>query len=121
MSINFHIKTKDVDLTQDISNKVHEKLSVIEKHISPVGDQEVLAEVEIGLESKHHKKGDIYRAEVNVSSDGNLYRAESNAESIDAALDALKDEIDRVIKRKKSKSIDLKRAGGRLLKKIMRR
>lgn len=121
MAINFHIKTKDLDLTPEITSQVHEKLGVIEKFLAPSGDQKVLAEIEIGLRSKHHQKGDVYRAEANVTCDGDMFRASTNASSISAALDELKDEIGKTIRRKKGKGFDLRRSGARLIKNILRR
>lgn len=121
MAINFQIKTKNLDLTPDITNQIHSKLEVIEKFLSPSDNQKVLAEVDIGLRSQHHKKGNVYRAEVNVSCDGKIYRAVTKAISIESALDELKDEIGRVIRRKREKNKDIRRAGARLIKKILRR
>ena len=122
MSVNFHIKTKNnLDLTPEITSQIHSKLDVIEKFLSPSGDQEVLAEVEIGLRSQHHKKGDVYLAEVNVSCDGKMYRARTHSSSVESALDDLKDEISKVIKRKKGKRVDVRRTGERLVKKLLRR
>lgn len=121
MAINFHIKTTNIDLTPDVSSQVHEKLSVIEKYLSVEGDKQVLAEVEIGLISKHHKKGDVYRGEINVSSDGNLYRAVAKRTSVSEVVDELKDEIGKVIKRKTTKRDSLFKQGGRLFKKMLRR
>lgn len=118
MTVNFHIKTKNMDLTPDVSAQVHEKLSVVEKFLSPVGDQQILAEVEVGLDSKHHQKGDVYRAEANVSVDGAVYRAAVKAETITAALDNLKDEISKVIRRSQSKKDALYKRGGRMIKKL---
>ena len=121
MAINFHIKTTNIDLTPDVNSQVHEKLSVIEKYLSVEGDKQILAEVEIGLASKHHKKGDVYRGEINVSSDGKLYRATTKKPSIVEVLDELRDEIAKVINRKSAKRDSLFRKGGRLFKKIIRR
>lgn len=121
MGVNFHIKTKDLDLTPEVNSQVHEKLGVIEKYLEAKGDKEVLVEVEIGLRSKHHKKGDVYRAEVNVSSDGEFYRAVSKRSSIAEALDDLKDEIGKVIRRKEGRKDSLFRKGGRLIKNLLRR
>lgn len=121
MAINFHIRTTNIDLTPDVSNQVHNKLSIIDKFLSAEGDKKILAKIEIGLLSNHHQKGDVYHAEANVNCDGKDYFAETRASSLEAALDELKDEIGKVVKRKVSKMSGIHRAGGRLLKKLMRR
>jgi ribosome-associated translation inhibitor RaiA len=120
MAINFHIKTTNIELTPEVSSQVHEKLSVIEKYISVEDDKQVLAEVEIGLVSKKHKKGDVYRGEINVSSDGNLYRAVTKKSSVAEVIDDLKDQIGKVIKRKSNKRDSLFKKGGRLFKQMLR-
>lgn len=110
-----------MDLTPDVSSQVYEKLSVIEKYIQVNGDREILAEVELGLISKHHKKGDVYRGEINVSSDGEFYRAVSKKSTLNEVFDDLKDQIGKVVKRRVGKKDSLMRKGGRLIKKMLRR
>lgn len=121
MSINFHIKTKNTNLTPDLTNYIYDKLGSIEKYITDSSDKEILAEVEVGLRSRHHKKGDIFRAEINLTFDGKQYRAVQKAEDMYAALDQLKDEIIKVVKRNENKKEDLFRRGARQIKKLLRR
>ncbi len=118
MSVNFHIKTKNMDLTPDVSAQVHSKLDVIEKFLTPHEDLQVLAEVEVGIDSTHHQKGDVYIAEVNVTARGDMYRASAKGESVAVALDKLKDEISRVISRSENKKNTAFRRGSRLIKKM---
>jgi len=121
MAINFHIKTKDIDLTPDISSQIHDKLGAIEKFLVPQEGQTILAEVDIARRQKKKRKGDVYRAEVNVSLAGMMYRAVTKGESITAALDELKDEISKVVRRDQGKQNTQLRSGQRLLKKLFRR
>lgn len=122
MAINFHIKTKNCDLTPEITRQVHEKLGGIDRFMATHDDQEILAEIEVGLRTtKHQHKDDLYRSEINVSTDGNVYRAVAKEPTLTASLDTLKDEIEKVIRRKTTKKQDLGRKGGRLLKKLFRR
>lgn len=121
MKINFHISTKNHDLTPQITADVHEKLGVIERYIDTDGDREILAEVEIGLDSFHHQKGDIYRAEINLSNDGVVHRATANGSSVNEALDLLKDEIVKQIRRSKNKKGNLFLKGARKIKEMFRK
>jgi len=121
MKINFHIKTTNHDLTPDIVSEVHEKMGVIEKYINISGDTEVLAEVEIGLLSNHHKKGDIYRSEINLKYDGERYRATSENQSISESLDSLKDEISRQLAKHKDRKNNFFLKGAREIKRILKR
>lgn len=120
MKINFHIKTTNHDLTPDIASQVYEKLGVIEKYLNTTGDHETLAEVEIGLLSNHHKKGDIYRSEINLNYDGERYRATSENQSISESLDNLKDEILRQLAKHKDRKNNLFLKGAREIKKILK-
>jgi len=107
-----------MDLTPDVSAQVYDKLNVIEKFLTVVGDQQILAEVEVGMDSTHHQKGQVYRSEVNVSSDGKMYRAAATGESMTASLDQLKDEISKVIRRSENKKETLFKKGGRAIKNL---
>lgn len=119
MSINFHIKTKDFDLTPDVTNYIHEKLGVLEKFISDDKDKEILAEVEVGLRSRHHRKGNIFRAEINLSYDGKKYYAVTKASDIFAAIDELKDEISKSVKRSENKKENIFRRSERAFKRLL--
>jgi ribosomal subunit interface protein len=121
MALKIHIKTKHLDLTPEISSHIHERMNVIEKYIDTKGDRDILVEVEVGRRLLGKNKGNVYRAEANVSGDGTVYRATTKSQSITDALDDLKDEITKVIKRRQNKKNDLTRKGGRLFKKILRR
>lgn len=121
MSINFHISTKNTDLTPDLTNYIHEKLGVIEKFIHPSSDQEILAEVEIGLRSRHHRKGDVYRAEINLTVDGKKYRAVTKENDMYSAIDKLKDEVSRIVRKSENRYETLFRKGARRIKRMLKR
>lgn len=122
MSINFHISTKNTDLTPELTNYIHEKLGVIEKFIHPSSsDQEILAEVEIGLRSRHHRKGDVYRAEINLTVDGKRYRAVTKENDMYSAIDRLKDETSRVVRKGENRSETLFLKGARKIKNMLKR
>lgn len=120
MNINFHIKTKNIDLTPEINAQVHDKLIAIEKFVNTSGDHEVLAQVEIKLRSKHHKKGDIYKTELNLISSGSKYYASAKAGTVDEALDILKEEIIKQLRRSKDKKEHLFKRGSRHIKRMLR-
>ncbi|MCB9805594.1 ribosome-associated translation inhibitor RaiA [Candidatus Nomurabacteria bacterium] len=121
MSINFQIRTKDLDLTPEITNYIHEKLGVIEKFVSPDVDTEILAQVEVALRSKHHQKGDIYKAEIVFTHDGQKYTASTKAGDVFSAIDELKDEISKRVRRSKNKGESLFRKGARAIKGFLKK
>lgn len=118
MGINIHIKTKHIDLTPAITATVHERISSIEAVIPPQHTQEALAEVELGLESQHHHKGNIYRAEINLSIGGALHRASAEAETIVHALDQATAAVSQHVVRSSEKKHDLFKKGNRIIKKL---
>ena len=111
MSINIIIKTKNFDLTPSLKDRVHHKVNSLEKFINPREDQEVIAEVDIGLISKHHKKGDKYRAEINLNCDGRQLRSVSKCPDMFVAIDDCCSEMNSRIRRSKTKRFDLMRRG----------
>jgi len=110
-----------MDLTPQITDYIHEKLSVVEKYINPEMDEEILAEIEVGIISKHHKKGDVYMAEINLTSKGKQYRAVSKTGDLYASIDNLKDQISKSLRRSKDKKGTLFIRGARKIKSLLKR
>jgi ribosomal subunit interface protein len=72
------IKKTDVVLSTDLENKIHEQIEGLSKYY----DNIILAAVEVGRESRHHQKGEIFRAEVNLEVPGKLLRAEAETDEL---------------------------------------
>ncbi|MCK5416075.1 ribosome-associated translation inhibitor RaiA [Candidatus Parcubacteria bacterium] len=107
MQIN--IKATKIDLTDAIRDYVEEKMNMLEKYL---GDIKVKnCDVEVGLISNHHQKGDIYRTEVNLQIPGEILRVEKTEQDLYKAIDKVKDHLMRSIKRYKQKMIDKNREG----------
>ncbi len=116
--MNINIKGTHIELTDAIRNYVHEKLGAIQKVISRV--DEAFAQVEVGKESMHHAKGDVFRAEINVQADGKSFYAVVIKDDLYAAIDELKDEIQEKIKSSKQKSRSLFRRGAARVKNMIK-
>ena len=78
MKIN--IKATGIELTPAISNYVHKKLAMIEKHIEGK-NKDVVAQVKVAKVTEHHKLGDIFRAEVHIVGGGLDIYTEEGMES----------------------------------------
>ena len=113
------LKTKNFEITPSIRNYLQDKLNAVDKFLPK--DESIFAEVELAQTTKHHKKGDIFRAEVNLTMPGRLIRAVNETWDLRAAIDAMKDELQREITMNKEKNISLYRRGARLLKKLLRK
>lgn len=82
----------------------------------------LVAKCEIEFEKVAQKQaGNVYRVEANLTVDGTLYRAEATLESFEKALDEVRNELDKVLRRGKAKRQTLFMKGNRLLKRLMRR
>lgn len=114
-----NIKATKTTLTPSLREYVEKKLKPLDKLIG--GDDDSAAvKVEIGRTSNHHKKGEVYRAEIKIALGKKDLYAEASDEDIYAAIDAVKDEVMRELKTFKAKTSDKKKAGGRAVKKIIK-
>ena len=113
------LKTTNFSLTPSIRNYLQEKLDTLDKFLPK--DESIFADVELAQTTKHHHKGDIFKAEVNLKMPSRLIRAVAEEWDLRVAIDAVKGELQREIKVNKEKHISLYRKGARLLKKLLRR
>jgi len=118
MTIN--IKATNTELTLAISSYVEEKVGGLDKFIVAEDPNSVLANVEIGMSTKHHNTGKIFRAEINLHMGGDYLRAVSEQEDLYAAIDDMRDQIAREITAHKNKKRDMFRRGGAVVKNLLR-
>lgn len=97
------IKATKTKLTPFLKKLVRDKLSDIGKLLR--GTPKLIAEVEVGLTSGHHQKGDIYRAEIQIQVPGKIFRAVSKKEDFRSALTDAKNELEKQIRRHKDKKL----------------
>ncbi|MEX2144817.1 MAG: ribosome-associated translation inhibitor RaiA [Candidatus Spechtbacterales bacterium] len=127
--MNINIKTKNMELTNTMRRYVANKVGELEKYIQSVENysetgqrDSVMADVEIGRTSQHHRKGDsVYRAEINISLPGekHILRTQSEQWDLHVAVDKAKDEMQRRLKGYKSRRTDKFEKGRRVWKKFM--
>ena len=107
------IHTKNLELTPSIETFVNQKMDTLAK-LFKSDDQLIEARVEIGKPSKHHQKGPIYYAEINLKMGSKLLRATVEHVDLRTAVDFTRDEIERQIKKFKSKIRDTSRTPKRI-------
>jgi len=126
MKIN--IKATNLDLTPAIRSYVEEKIGGTEKFIKkmkPVdkSPEEGKATVEIWVEVErttfHHRKGKVFRAEVQMKLPGNDVRVESKQEDLRVAIDEVKDQLERELREYSEKKRTLYEKGARKMKKLL--
>jgi len=114
------IRSTNFALTQALDEYVNQKISSLEKFLSGGGD--VLCEVEIGRTTTHHKSGDIFRAEVNMTPPGGpQIFAVAEESDLYKAIDIVRDETEREIVSRKNKRNTLFRRGSAKVKNLLKR
>ncbi len=117
MTIN--IKGTNIDLTEAIKNYVEKKLLLVEAKLIE-HPENVVAEVEVGKTTEHHHSGDVFRAEVVLGLAGKKFVAIAERDDLYAAIDEMKDKLEREIVHGKDKERTLFRKGAAAIKKILR-
>lgn len=111
-----NIKATGIELTPALTNYVNEKIGMLDKLLVNFGD--VLSEVEIGKETKHHKTGNWFFAEINLRCDGRILRHVVEEADLYAAIDKVKDGMAEEIRTFEKKKKSLLRRGARAIKNI---
>jgi len=117
--MNINIKATGIELTGALHDYVIDKVGSLERFLAFDKDA-IIATVEIGKTTNHHKLGDFFRAEINLSFPGQSLRAETTESDLYAAIDIAKDNLAEEIKSVNKKKNTLVKRGGRLLKSILR-
>lgn len=117
--LNITYKYNDLEEAKALTPIVDAKLQpVLQKFIDD--GSAVLCEVEFEKVS-NHQSGQIHRVEANVTIDGTLNRAEAVEDSFEKAIDEVRNEVDKKLRRAKGKQQSMfKRAGRRLKETILR-
>jgi ribosomal subunit interface protein len=116
MNINF--KYNNHAEAQELTDITEQKLATLKKFIAP--DQSIICDAEFDKVAAN-KKGSIFHFSVNLQVDGDMHRAEATEESFEAAVDEVRDELDKKLRRTKSKKDSLGKRAGRAMKKLISR
>jgi putative sigma-54 modulation protein len=92
-------------LDEAISDFIDDKVGDLERALGSANSESVEARVELGKPSGHHKKGDVFYAEVNLKMPGKLLRATSENWDLRLAITEVKDELQRQIRKYKQKMV----------------
>ncbi len=117
--MKYNLFVKGIDKTEAIENYLDKKLATLD-HLMPKGEEDTMAEVEIGKTTRHHNKGDVFRAEVKIRlAHKNIYVA-SEKDDLYAAIDEMRDEAASAITTRKDKQITLYRKGALAMKNFIK-
>ena len=108
--MNIQLKGTNVNLTPSIKEYVEDKIGNLGKYI-------VAGEAKVELaRDRHHKTGDVFRAEVTLVAGGKVMRADAEAEDIYASIDIVIPKLKEQISKFKDKKTTLQRRGARSAK-----
>ncbi len=117
-----HIKTTNLKLTPAIEDYIRQKmerdLARFVRRLDEKGAAELF--VEIARTTRHHRRGDVFRAEADLRLPGKVLRAEAEEWNIRVAVDRVKDELQREIKKYKERQVVKFKKGARTFKEKMR-
>ncbi|XOB41366.1 MAG: ribosome hibernation-promoting factor, HPF/YfiA family [Candidatus Nealsonbacteria bacterium] len=109
------IKSTNIKLSPAIREFIESKISPLEKFIkifndkgyrSPSGKLKTSLEAFIEIEKgTHHKKGPFFRAECQLMLPGRIIRSEASSANLRIAVNEVKDELQRELKRQKGRFI----------------
>jgi ribosomal subunit interface protein len=107
-------------MTPDIEEHITSKVSSVEKFLKLNENELVLVECEVAR-STHHKKGDVFRVEINLTVKGKLYRSVATSSDVRVAIDDAKDQLEKQINHVKTRRFALFEKGSRMIKSILKR
>lgn len=100
-----NIKAKNLDLTPSIKEYIEKKIGSISHFIQRWEEEgAVEADFELSRTTRHHHKGKVFYAEINLNIGGKFLRAEYSGEDIHEVVDKVKDEIKREVVKFKEKA-----------------
>lgn len=115
--MNISIKASNIELTPALKDYTEKRFGALSKYVGA----DIVVAAEIGKTTDHHRSGDIFRAEANVTTPlGKQYRAVSEKADLYEAIDDVRDDIVRSITSAKGKHEALWKRGARKIKEIVR-
>jgi len=117
--MKLHIKATNLVLTEDLETYIEEKLGGLEKFTKKYGTA-LEAWVEVGRTTRHHKEGDVFRAEIDVRVPGKILRSEAAGRDVYLAIDETRREMERQLKEYRGKFWTNLKKGARTLKDFLR-
>ena len=116
MSMNITTKGIHLEVTAEMHEYLEKRLRGVEKFL----DENARVDVELGRTSSHHKTGDVFRAEINVSVHGDFVRAGAEGGDINTAIDVARAELFEILSSRKDKRQTLWKRGKQKIKNMIR-
>lgn len=109
------VRAKNLKLDSHLKIYIDQKIGSLDKFLPGI----MLARVEVSCD-RHHRKGNVFYAEVMLELKGNNLYVHENAQDLYSAIDICRDQILREIRKFKTKMRDKKRGEERKWKRLVR-
>lgn len=94
--MHINIKGTELDVTPALSEYIAKRLEPLARFVKRYEEKkEIQMFVEVARTTKHHKKGNVFYAEVTLELPGKMLRAEATDSDARAAIDLAKDIVKR--------------------------
>ena len=121
------IKATNLEITPALTEFIEDKIGSLGKFVrgeATGGDGEqgtylVEAFVEVARDAKHHKHGEVFKAEFNLKIGGRVLRAERREWDARAAIDGVREELKMILEKEQGKLESKFRRGARSFKKLI--
>lgn len=87
--MSIRIYCKDFKLSEDEKEYIRKKIKMLDKYFNGI----IQSDMEVGMTTHRHRKGDIFRAELNVQVPGKLLRVEKITSDLYKSIDKVKDHM----------------------------
>ncbi|HAS80867.1 MAG: Sigma 54 modulation protein/ribosomal protein S30EA [Candidatus Nomurabacteria bacterium GW2011_GWE1_32_28] len=120
--MNINLQGKNFELTPAIRDYISKKVTNLEKLLSSIDEEGayVVVNFEVGRSSMHHKGGDIFHSDCLINIDGQKFYSSSDKEDIYQAVDEVKEELFRKIRKSKERKQTLYKRGASSVKKMLK-
>jgi len=118
--MRLNTKATNITLTPDIQEYLEKRVEAIGKIID-LNNPTLLIETELARTTEHHQSGDIFMAEINLTYEGEHFRAVSETGDLYSAIDDMRDEIVKSLRSFKGKKRSLLRRGGASIKSFIKK
>ena len=118
--MDIQYKHTNYEPTSEVLDLVTKRLSNIGQKYLGNKDATARAYVELGRAVGAQQTGDIWRTEINLDTEGELFRAEAVRGKLEDAVDEAVKELARELRRKKRKDEHFIKKGGAIIKSMLR-
>ncbi len=117
--MHIDISAKGIEITEAIRDYAEKKISALSRFVK--GARELRASLVLGKETAHHREGEVFMAEAELYVDGKSFHSDETGKDLYATIDAVQEELERMITTEKEKRGSMLRRGGRKVKEMFRK